>query len=69
MPDASEEILDELRRVEDRSPYVRGLISGMGFNQTGFEYDRNARVAGVRGGRGAGRARRGPGAVCRRDSG
>lgn len=39
-------ILDELRRVEDRSPYVRGLISGMGFNQTGFEYDRNARVAG-----------------------
>ncbi len=32
--------------MEDRSPYVRGLISGMGFNQTGFEYDRNARVAG-----------------------
>ncbi|MEE4014599.1 glycosyltransferase family 2 protein [Roseibium sp. FZY0029] len=39
-------ILDELRRVEDRSPYVRGLISGMGFNQIGFEYDRNARVSG-----------------------
>ncbi|GAB2187726.1 glycosyltransferase family 2 protein [Roseibium sp. LAB1] len=39
-------ILDELRRVDDRSPYVRGLISGMGFNQTGFEYDRNARVSG-----------------------
>jgi dolichol-phosphate mannosyltransferase len=39
-------ILDELRRVEDRSPYVRGLISGMGFNQIGFEYDRNARASG-----------------------
>jgi glycosyltransferase involved in cell wall biosynthesis len=39
-------ILDELRRVDDRSPYVRGLISGMGFRQTGFEYDRAARVAG-----------------------
>lgn len=39
-------ILDELRRVDDRSPYVRGLISGMGFNQIGFEYDRASRVAG-----------------------
>ncbi|WP_300070141.1 glycosyltransferase family 2 protein [uncultured Ruegeria sp.] len=39
-------ILDELRRVDDRSPYVRGLISGMGFNQVGFEYDRAARTAG-----------------------
>lgn len=40
-------ILNELRRIEDRSPYVRGLISGMGFSQTGFEYDRQARVAGA----------------------
>ncbi|WP_299737665.1 glycosyltransferase [uncultured Roseobacter sp.] len=39
-------ILDELKRVDDRSPYVRGLISGMGFNQIGFEYDRQARTAG-----------------------
>lgn len=39
-------ILDELRRVDDRSPYVRGLISGMGFSQVGFEYDRMARTAG-----------------------
>ncbi|NVO56386.1 glycosyltransferase family 2 protein [Rhodobacteraceae bacterium B1Z28] len=39
-------ILDELRRVDDRSPYVRGLISGMGFNQVGIEYDRVARTAG-----------------------
>jgi dolichol-phosphate mannosyltransferase len=39
-------ILDELRRIDDRSPYVRGLISGMGFAQTGIEYDRQARTAG-----------------------
>lgn len=40
-------ILDELRGIEDRSPYVRGLISGMGFSQVGFEYDRQARTAGA----------------------
>jgi len=39
-------ILDELRKVEDTSPYLRGLISSMGFSQVGFEYDREARVAG-----------------------
>ncbi|MDC0660391.1 glycosyltransferase family 2 protein [Leisingera sp. SS27] len=39
-------ILDELRRSNDRSPYVRGMISGMGFSQAGFEYDRAARTAG-----------------------
>lgn len=40
-------ILDELRGVEDTSPYVRGLISSMGFSQVGFVYDRADRVAGV----------------------
>lgn len=39
-------ILMELRKVDDTSPYVRGLISAMGFSQVGFEYDRQARVAG-----------------------
>lgn len=39
-------ILDQLREVDDQSPYVRGLISGMGFSQIGFEYDRQARTAG-----------------------
>ena len=39
-------ILDELRKVRDGSPYLRGLISAMGFSQTGLEYDRQARVAG-----------------------
>lgn len=39
-------IIDELRKVDDVSPYVRGLISSMGFSQVGFEYDRRARLAG-----------------------
>ncbi len=39
-------ILDELRTVDDTSPYVRGLISSMGFSQVGVEYDRQARIAG-----------------------
>lgn len=39
-------ILDELRGIDDSSPYLRGLISAMGFSQIGFEYDRQARVAG-----------------------
>ena len=40
-------ILRQLRRVEDSTPYLRGLISSMGFSQIGIEYDRDARVAGV----------------------
>ena len=39
-------ILDELRNVDDTSPYLRGLISSMGFSQVGFPYARQARVAG-----------------------
>lgn len=39
-------ILVELRKVDDVSPYLRGLISSMGFSQVGFEYDRQSRIAG-----------------------
>lgn len=39
-------ILDELRDIEDTSPYLRGLISSMGFSQIGLPYDRQARTAG-----------------------
>lgn len=39
-------ILAELRKVDDTSPYLRGLISAMGFSQIGLPYDREARVAG-----------------------
>jgi len=39
-------ILNELSKVDDTSPYMRGLISSMGFSQVGIEYDRQARLAG-----------------------
>lgn len=39
-------LLTELRTIQDTSPYLRGLISSMGFSQVGFEYDRGARIAG-----------------------
>ncbi|MCJ8159305.1 glycosyltransferase family 2 protein [Sphingomonas sp. LaA6.9] len=39
-------ILSELRQVDDTSPYLRGLISSMGFSQIGFEYVRRIRTAG-----------------------
>jgi dolichol-phosphate mannosyltransferase len=40
-------VLRELRRVRDVRPYVRGLISTMGFSQIAFPYERAARTAGV----------------------
>lgn len=39
-------VLAELRKVNDATPYLRGLISAMGFSQVGFPYDREARQAG-----------------------
>ncbi len=39
-------IVEELRKVEDANPYLRGLIATMGFDQRGFAYDRAARTAG-----------------------
>lgn len=39
-------ILVELHKVDDASPYLRGLISAMGFSQIGLEYDRADRTAG-----------------------
>lgn len=40
-------LLDQIRLREDRSPYMRGMISAMGFSQVGFDYDRAPRTAGV----------------------
>lgn len=39
-------LLSELAKVDDASPYIRGLISTMGFSQVGLEYDRLDRIAG-----------------------
>lgn len=42
-------ILDELKKIHDASPYLRGTITAMGFDQIGIPYDRDARIAGESG--------------------
>jgi glycosyltransferase involved in cell wall biosynthesis len=40
-------ILDQLRRIDDASPYTRGLTSLLAANQTGVPYDRAIREKGT----------------------
>jgi glycosyltransferase involved in cell wall biosynthesis len=39
-------VVDEIVAVDDFSPYIRGLISTIGFRQAPFHYDRSARKTG-----------------------
>ena len=39
-------VVEELRKVDDATPYLRGTIATLGFRQLGLVYDRDARVAG-----------------------
>ncbi len=39
-------VLEAYRRLQEQQPYVRGLVSWLGFNQTGVDYVRPARAAG-----------------------
>lgn len=39
-------VIDALTKIRTASPYLRGMIAGLGFSQTGIPYDRDARVAG-----------------------
>ncbi len=39
-------IVEQLRSIDDATPYLRGLITTLGFRQIGIPYDRDARVAG-----------------------
>ena len=39
-------VIRSLCQIKTANPYLRGMIAGLGFNQTGIIYDRNARVAG-----------------------
>ena len=39
-------VIDALASIRTANPYLRGMIAGLGFNQTGIPYDRDARVAG-----------------------
>lgn len=39
-------VIDALAKIKTPHPYLRGMIAGLGFSQTGIVYDRDARVAG-----------------------
>lgn len=39
-------VIEELKKIEDQNPYLRGSIATMGFKQIGIEYDRAARQRG-----------------------
>ena len=39
-------VVEVLRQMDDKSPYLRGMVAVVGFNQVGLEYKRNARTAG-----------------------
>lgn len=39
-------VIDAVAKMRTSNPYLRGMIAGLGFNQTGVAYDRDARVAG-----------------------
>jgi len=39
-------VVDELVKIDDYKPYIRGLISSMGFKQIGIEYQRRSRPRG-----------------------
>jgi dolichol-phosphate mannosyltransferase len=39
-------VIRALAKTNSVTPYLRGMIAGMGFNQTGIEYDRDARTSG-----------------------
>jgi len=42
----SRRVIEALRRTRERHRFIRGLVSWVGFNQTGVEYDRDARYSG-----------------------
>ena len=39
-------IVNAIKIFDDQSPYIRGLISSLGFKQTGISYERDRRVEG-----------------------
>ena len=42
----SRRVIEELRRIGEPHPYLRGTIATLGFRQTGIDYARRARVVG-----------------------
>ncbi len=43
----SRRVIEELRRIDDTRPYLRGTIATLGFNQLGIDYNRGARMRGT----------------------
>lgn len=41
------EVTDQVRALEEREPFLRGLVAWIGFKQVAFPYDRQARAYGV----------------------
>jgi dolichol-phosphate mannosyltransferase len=39
-------VIDDLRKVRDHAPYIRGTIAQLGYKQTGIPYDRTERKRG-----------------------
>jgi len=39
-------VIEALSKIKTPHPYLRGMIAGLGFSQTGISYDRDARVVG-----------------------
>jgi dolichol-phosphate mannosyltransferase len=39
-------VIQSLAQIKTANPYLRGMIAGLGFNQTGIPYDRDARTVG-----------------------
>ncbi len=42
----SRRVIEELRRINEPSPYLRGTIATLGYRQTGIDYARRARTTG-----------------------
>ena len=42
----SRRVVEALRQTREKHRFLRGLVSWVGFNQTGIEYDRDARFSG-----------------------
>lgn len=40
-------IIEHLRAIQEQTPYLRGIIAGLGYSQKGIPYDRDARQFGV----------------------
>lgn len=42
-----QKVIDALAQIKTASPYLRGMIADLGFNQVGIPYDRDNRIAGT----------------------